>query len=77
MFQLFLSYVAASCSMLQFASVLFERFMLFGRGRAGDWRTEALWSGGRWGMLVARMGRCKGGRDGLQGELGAHGAPKG
>jgi hypothetical protein len=36
MFQLFQSYVVASCFMLQFASVLFERIMLFGRGRCGQ-----------------------------------------
>ena len=35
-FQLFQSYVAACCSMLQVVSVLFEGFILFGRGESGS-----------------------------------------
>ena len=33
--------------------------------------------GGRWGVLVACVGRCEGGRDGLRGEMWAHNLLKG
>jgi hypothetical protein len=74
MFQLFQSDVVASCSMLQVANVLFECFMLFGRGArlARELADGALGPGGRGccgcggtgGVLIARMEQCEGGRCG-------------
>jgi len=56
-FQLFQSYVAACCSMLQVISVLFEGFILFGRGRVGVGRRgRAARAGGGGGLADGSAG---------------------
>jgi hypothetical protein len=47
------------------------------RGSPRAKQTEALRSGGRGGVLVARVGQCEAGHSGLWGELGVCGSPKG